>query len=355
MERKIQISPRSAINSSFESIGIYLRLILEGKKVEIPRTALAIFNAINMVFPEEVKKEGKNRGLELLGNLAPVLISANEYADIGVSAKLRRENGCLPNQEEGLLSLEKKTSSWLEKEIRNFNEKYGDDSREAKVVQALIGDFLILSQKRGDFSSDEWRKFVELDSAIYVAGCLSLVVPSVLDKVGMDFLKVCEGTEDIERKYSLFTISGGSVVCPMMESYSSVLTFSRIATLHFSEMNLKVRDDVVGYPLDKKLGIPNLWGYALHIAEKQSCSPREVIKRIKGEYEFLALTGGLPLFVTNFAEILCHSTSVLKAKTSSIGNCDDSVNSIGQSITTTLRHQLWRAGVIEKLFGSGDI
>lgn len=359
MRRTIETSALQSIMATGETCWLYFAPEASEKRVNIPRTSLAIYDAINMAFPNELAGR-KREALRHISNVAPVLISANEAADIGISARLKLQDGAnslTRDQIKGLKCLEKKTFDWLRQTISSFKDIYGPSSRESEVVDALTHDFITLSEQRRKFPVEDYREYVELDSLIYVLGCITLATPAVPERCDFDFRQKCAGVDELRRKYSAFitgeerTKGNDKVLIPRGDELA-VLTIAQIMSLQGAEMILKIRDDIEGRRIDKILGIPNLCEYAESKA-KDDKSPHGILDEMRKEYLFLAETGGLPALAVQSAEIICHLTSVGKAKVAgskSLPNMMEGGTFMVSSTTTTLRHELEAAGVLESLF-----
>ena len=125
-------------------------------------------------------------------------------------------------------------------------------------------------------------------------------------------------------------------------------------SLQGAEMMLKIKDDKEGRKIDRLLGVPNLYDYAKSKAGDGQ-SPHGILGEMRKEYFFLAETGGLPNMAVWSAEFLCYLTSIGKAKMAGLrvsSNVTEST-SIASNTSTTLRHELNAAGVLENLFSRG--
>lgn len=76
----------------FHTFGLTAQTLLTrvDGKLKLPRTSLTIINGISMAFPEESVISPKN--IRLIDDFAPLMIATNELADIGVSARLKRQD-----------------------------------------------------------------------------------------------------------------------------------------------------------------------------------------------------------------------------------------------------------------------
>ncbi|MFV1917583.1 MAG: hypothetical protein ACC618_03850 [Patescibacteria group bacterium] len=341
-----------------ETVGLYIASEASNNRVNIPRTTLSIFNAINMTFPDELSRE-KKETLLAISNLSPILIAANEAADIGVSARLRLKesaNNLTERQGEGLKRLEKETFDWLARSISDFKDIYGLNSRESEVIDSFTHDFILLSQERKKIPLEDYREYVELDSLICILGCVAICAPDVLAGCGFDFGQGSKSVEELRKKYSPFIIRGqGSnrddKLLTSRSDDAAILTMAEVMSLQGAEMVLKVKDDITGRKIDRILGIPNLYDYAKSKVDGDE-PPTGVLEAMRKEYLFLAETGGLSKFTVHTAEVLCHLTSVRKAKIAGLKKLDSigEDTSIVSSSTTTLRHELEAAGILDRLF-----
>ena len=358
MRRTIETSPLQSLRVTGETCVLYLAAEAVGNGIHIPRTSLAIFNAVSIAFPDELEGR-KQEALQVISNFAPVLIAANEAADIGISARLQWNDlnrSHTEGERAGLKQLEETTFKSMERSTAGFKNTYGSCSRECEIVDALIRDFLTLSSGRRNFQVQEYREYVELDSVMNVLGCIALSAPRVLERCGFDMGESCETVEDVRRKYSAFIVGGAkpqgrkTVLMPGADE-TGALAMAQIMSLEGAEMVLKVDDDKNGRRVDKLLGIPNLYDYAEQIAEEGQ-SPHGIVNRMRNEYLFLAETGGLSRLLVWSAELLRHLTSAGKAKMAGLKLLSQKteVISIADSTTTTLRHELDASGVLEKLF-----
>ncbi len=358
MRRTVEASLFQSLRATGETLNLYLTSEAGGKRVNIPRTSLAIFNAINIAFPNELAGR-KKEALQVISSVAPILISANEAVDIGVSARLQlhdMEQNLTEEKRKGLKQLENGTFDSLDRSIAGFKDTYGPRSRESQVVDAFVRDFMMLSEERRKFSVEEYREYVELDSVIYVLGCLALAAPPVSELCGFDIKEKCANAEEVRRKYSVFVIGrdkskGNRIIIMPRGNKTAVLAMAQIMSLQGAEMVLKVKDDKKGRKIDKLLGIPSLYDYAERKAGDEQ-SPHGILDQMRNEYFFLAETGGLPNLTVRSAEFLSHLTSVGKAKVAGLrvsSNVTENT-SIASNSTTTLRHQLNAAGVLENLF-----
>ena len=357
MKRTIETSPIRSLLATGETWGLYLASEMAGNSVNLPRTSLAIVNAMNIAFPDELAGR-KSEALQVISSVAPVLIAANEAADIGISARLQIDDASeklTEEKKEGLRRLEAGTYAWLGRSVAGFKDVYGPDSRQSQMVDALIRDFLTLSEGRRSFSESEYREYVELDSVIYVLGCIALAAPGVSETYGFEMRERCAGIEDVRRKYSAFVVgrdvNGRRKVLLESGDQTAALTMARVMSLQGAEMVLKVMDDKEGRKIDKLLGIPSLYGYAeSKTGDDQSLN--RMLDEMRSEYFFLAETGGLSSFAVRSAELLSHVTGVGKTLLACLrsGNGVMENASIADSTTTTLRHELDAAGVLESLF-----
>ncbi len=358
MRRTVEISTPRSIFATAETLGLYITSKASGNRINIPRTTLAIFNAINMTFPDELTRK-KKETLLIISNLSPILIAANEAADIGVSASLRLKepaNDLTELQREGLRCLEEETFDWLERSISDFKDIYGQNSRKAEVIDTFTHDFILLSQERRKFPIENYREYAELDSLIYILGCIAISTPDVLKKCGFDLGEGCKSVEELRKKYGTFILreqspDGNDKILIPRSDEACILTMAVIMSLQGAEMVLKVKDDIRGRRIDRILGIPNLYDYAKSKVDGDE-PPTEVLETIRKEYFFLAETGGLPRFTVHAAEVFSHLTSVRKAKMAGLKKLDSirESASIMKNTTTTLRHELEAAGILKSLF-----
>ena len=91
-------------------------------------------------------------------------------------------------------------------------------------------------------------------------------------------------------------------------------------------------------------------GFKSKTGDDQSLN--RMLDEMRSEYFFLAETGGLSSFAVRSAELLSHVTGVGKTLLACLrsGNGVMENASIADSTTTTLRHELDAAGVLESLF-----
>ena len=248
MKRTIETSPIRSLLATGETWGLYLASEMAGNSVNLPRTSLAIVNAMNIAFPDELAGR-KSEALQVISSVAPVLIAANEAADIGISARLQIDDASeklTEEKKEGLRRLEAGTYAWLGRSVAGFKDVYGPDSRQSPMVYPLLPDFLTLSEGRRSFSEREYREYVELDSVIYVLGCIALAAPGVSETYGFEMRERCAGIEDVRRKYSAFVVgrdvNGRRKVLLESGDQTAALTMARVMSLQGAEMVLKVMD-----------------------------------------------------------------------------------------------------------------
>ena len=224
------------------------------------------------------------------------------------------------------------------------------------MIDTFTHDFILLSQERRKFPIENYREYAELDSLIYILGCIAISTPDVLKRCGFDLGIGCKNVEELRKKYSTFILRGQSskgndkLLIPSSDE-ACVLTMVEVMSLQGAEMVLKVNDDIRGRRIDRILEIPNLYDYAKGKAGGDE-PPTEVLETMRKEYFFLAETGGLSRFTVHTAEVLGHLTSVRKAKMAGLKKIDSikEGTSITENTTTTLRHELEAAGILESLF-----
>jgi hypothetical protein len=319
----------------------------------IPRTTLAIANAIHIAFPEDVKMVGVGETVKKIGTLSPVLIALNEAADLGVSARLRRARGCRQSQFVPLLMLEDLAMADLEKRKDEFIEKHNGDKKAEAIVETLIHDFLLLSQERESFPPEEHEDWVELDSGIFIAACIALTIPEALAEAGINFPgEPCETVEELEEKYSLFiTTNSFDKQAGCLKGMNDAQ--ARLLALHCAEMVLKLKDDRGGEEVDKLLGLPTFCTYA--DSQVGGKTREKVFREEEKRYLAVAENGGLPTGVLQLTKIVCHRTSVHKASRAlnETKVLEDSwqVGSIFKGkFNTVKRHELRGSSLLNELF-----
>src|SRR3989344_5224233 len=284
IERQLSLDGSGTFRRSFFPVSDLLRTtICAGRNVRdgvrvwstdgqlpIPRTTLAITCALERVFPEKVNEVGRCEVIRIIGSLSPLLVSLNEAADIGISARLRRESGCRQPQFLPLLMLENGLMLDLHRKYEAFSDSNGNGKAKL-VADVLINDSLLLSKERRDFSGAAQRSWLELDSGLCEVACQALVFPEVLESAGIDFPgRPCRTVGDLLSKYSLLILGEADGVENM--EYSQ----RRILGLHCAEMLLKVSDDIRGGGVDRLLGLPRF------ITHAKSVNPTRV-KQVLGE------------------------------------------------------------------------
>lgn len=324
------------------SLGCLEQHIKSPDNIPIPRTSLSIAASVFSVFPETKNPENLNK----IGNISPLMIALNEAADIGISAEKRIIKGNLDQPRLwGLLLLKGQLFGNLEKRINEFREKY--PNKEIFVIK-FIKDFLLLSKERNKFPIKDWPAFLELDSAIFVAAYVGIIAPEILEKAGLYMEEQVETMEELKKKYSIFLINQNN-----QDEFSDIQ--KRLRSLFASVMILKITDDQNdknGSNVDKILDLPNFWDFAVNQDPEK---PEEVLKQIRKKYEETASLA-FPKFYQISADILCKFTSIHKARKSTNGILpEDDPTSVGrffqkESQTTTLRHELAAAQIIQELF-----
>ena len=318
----------------------FARAQVRREKIQIPRTSLSITAAILSAFPN---LDPKNT-LKNIGNISPLMIALNERADIGISARLREEEGKLTQRQLlGLILLENQTQKELEKRKNEFLQKNPQDK---DVIEAVIEDFITLSRLRRKFSVEEWPKFLELDSAIFVCAFVHAANSQLLQSAGIDLLTPARTKEEIEEKYKIFITEDRAGLNPMQR---------RLRALFAAEMLLKVNDDSNDQKdlrIDKLLNLPSFARYA-EIQNGRSKLLEEIKRRYAKEAKII-----FPQLLQKLAELVCTTTSIFKAQKSKDGlhPLDDPTNFWRcferGSQTTTLRHQLEAMCIISGLFSN---
>lgn len=301
----------------------------EEQGLKCPRATLAIACALQSTFPESVCLNTK--GLTMLDLFSQLMIAANEYVDIGISAELIR--GKKQQTFYDLLELQNKTFNTLLFIKKSFAEKYPE---KLDVCEIFLNELILLSENRSSFK-DNIDIFLEIDSAIFENGCLNLLVGQQLN---------CKS--NINPLYpSLITVNDLlNKYYPILSSYNGPLDTDflyKLRSLHAISMLLKIDDDLRDNGIDRLLGLPN-W------KEWQSLGQGDIPQRRK-ELILLAQQGNtLPPFSLIFIQWLSDWSSKIKAKRNSANvplETPISNHPYFTSGSTTFRHELESSGKIE--------
>ena len=313
------------------------------QEIPIPRTSLSIATAIFSAFPETRNPDN----LKKIGNLSPLMIALNEAADIGISAKKRVEKGGIEQwRAQALLLLSGALRENLENRITEFINKHPN---EKKLIGAFTKDFLTLSKKRDEISTENWPTFLELDSGIFVAAYIGIVNPEILKQAGVQIYEEANDIKTLRKKYSIFIVTQEE----RKDSMSPIQ--QRLRSVFASVMILKTTDDKNdknGTNVDGLLNLPNFWDYATSINPE---NPNLEISKIRKIYHQEAKLL-FPEIQQISADTLCNLTSIIKAERSKNRQIPqgDPANFWGffQRIkqTTTLRHELQAAQILTELF-----
>ena len=264
-----------------------------GLKVFSPvgKETLSVSAAIYLAFPEEARELGIRNLFRTIGRACPALFALNEYADLGESAARRLKRGCSQHQIVPLLILKQRAFNFLDEMKLKLIAGDTCGRQTEKVIDVATNDFLLLSRKRDEFSPKEHKTWAEIDSAIFLATCLKLTIPSVMTKAGVDFLgKSCKTAEELREKYSLFIADGD----PMnVDSLGDMNEFQRkLRALHGMAMILKIGDDSGDTGSDNLLELPTFPIWAESVAGDRSIG--EVLAEQKRRYFDMVDQGGFP-------------------------------------------------------------
>lgn len=307
-------------------------------KLKLPRTSLTIMNGISMAFPEESVINPKN--IRLIDDFAPLMIATNELADIGVSARLKRQvkqRNFYP-----LFELEKMIRMMHGEIQASFTNRY---PQHADTARAFSHDLETLSTSRNTFESEE-DTFLEFDSAIFEGACIALVAPRILEELDFDYSALTTSPLELRLKYEPFMLKN-----PILDS--GIL--GRLQALHAVEMLLKIDDDTRGAYVDALLGLPSFVSWAKKTSLETGKSVQQILDDKRNTYTTIAVAAGyLPKVVVNGIRKLCEVTSVLKAENHQIAtNIPLIQHPYFRSFSTTLRHELTQSGTMDLFLSQG--
>jgi hypothetical protein len=296
--------------------------------LKCPRATLAIACALHSTFPESVSLDAKN--LKMLDLFSQLMIAANEYVDIGISAAIKRGK-----QETfyDLLELENRTFNKLLSLKLSFAEIYPEKKG---VFEMFLSDLILLSENRSLFE-DKMSTFLEIDSAIFEIGCVYLLAGQQLEH-GSHISPLDNPLTDADYLIDKYS--------PILSNYNGPQNsdfLNRLRSLHAISMLLKIDDDLRDNGLDRLLGLPN-W------KEWQSLSQGS-IPQYRRDLVFLAQQGiTLPPFSLQLIQWLSDRSSKIKAKKNSANVPSETPISQHPYFTggsTTFRHELLSSGKMD--------
>jgi hypothetical protein len=310
--------------------------------LKIPGYSLPVFLALNAAFPKSMSLERFLESFERVNDLSPVLVAANEYADIGLSAERKiHQEGIRQEKFLPLHTLFTGLSKEFGERLSKLEKKYsGDGSIEG--LEMVLDDFIFLSQERQSFSVSEIRLYQELDSGIIEAAYLVWTFPEMLKLVGFDPTEHVSTIDDLKSKYEVFDLS-------RLEVGDNDFV-KKLQGIHAVTMCLKIDDDLEG-SVDRILGIPNFTDW-----EKNGYGN---LKLLRQWYVSIARRAGIPNLLTNIARLTSFLRGVVKDRKAKegISPTDDYFNisdyAGGRKFDqgcNTLRQKLDASGLLVELF-----
>lgn len=326
-------------------------LKIKDEKLGFKITTQAIANGINFAFAEEMPSFSGDELLRRIGSFTPYLIALNEMADIGVSAERRLNEGVPQSKILPLILLKGGLEKDLEDRKAEFLSKNDGNEEAEMIVNTLENDFLLLSRLRDSFEPEEYRDYIDLDSAIVELACLELVIPDLSKKIGIDYFgDNCTDKDSLKKKYGIFLTRDMS----RLKDGDRPELSKKLLILHATEMVLKVHDDEVGHKLDKLLKIPNFASYAEAVSDKSGglVSVKEVLKELEKDYLRIVQECGLSPSLVRLTKGLCAVTASIRIEKA----CKERMkfedllqvqNLVGINyFTSTLRHEI-EMGLVE--------
>jgi hypothetical protein len=310
------------IKSCMRLGAVYASLI--DYEFKCPRSTFAIAVALESFFPNHCRM-GPDE-MKKLDLFSQIMIAANEYVDIGLSARMKRRR---QDTFYDLLELENRTLNMLIELKDIFDQEY---PMHKSVSEAFINDIVLLSSQRGDFLGKE-DLYLELDSAIFEVACVGLFVKGF----SLNKNAPSKNIDEIIAKYSHILLNYSS------DENSNGLII-KLKSLHAISMLLKIDDDLRDDGIDKILGLPS-W------RRWQDANDAAIIQiKIKAFEDQVFQGCDLPSYSLNGIRLLSDWTSKLKA----IINRNNTPNEIPiaghryfRDFSTTLRHELKRSNTLD--------
>lgn len=320
--------------------------------LQVPGYSIPIFIALSATFPKETSKTGFVEVWNRIDTTSPLMVAANEVADVGMRASDRLYE-CRQDQKYPLIRLE--NDLYVEKTMRlaNLETKY---PAETKNTRLLVSDFLLLSSERHKFSENEdgisEKYYLEIDSGIIETIYTSVALPSVLEKAGVNITALAENADDLMEKYQMFVFDGSR------DGFNSYQL--KLRALHAAIMIMKIDDDIEGINIDSLLGNHNFTVWAEENFLEDGRNAKDVLNGLKEQYCQEAEKGGYPKLVTKIVCAANHFKGLLRdSKAVKEIVATDDFNKIGGFInnggfptgSTTFRRELGALG-LDNLFNN---
>ncbi len=307
-----------------------------------------VYEALALVFPDRLRNSNTQEVVKKIDLVMPLLVSVNDYFDIGIRSIESLKQG---NRKFAPEKLRLVQALWnnVQMQRKLLTEAFPKDSNLQKVIDQFIRDFDCLTHCRGTIVEDETPKFAEIDSALFEVATYEACFPGSTKDFGFNFdAQVCSWV-DLKEKYRIFSESVSS---------SDSQPLRNVKGAHAIEMIMKCRDDELGSNIDELLAIPNLHTWAKIQAHVNKTSLKAELDRLREGYKKVALSAGFPKWLVGIVDIsfimgmtfMTSSPSKLSKNVDVAKRMDDYERDLKSKTWFGIRDSMYHSGVLRELF-----